>query len=122
MPEIASPNSNTNRDSTQCVRVGQNHLTRQAAVKTDGQRFCRHLVQLQITAQLFTCWSRYRCSTFDRQPTTRLARLRMGIAKEVTRACSVKGVPSMCVAQRAEEGGLDFGHDDQGQGLHRWHL
>src|SRR5262249_46753263 len=26
------------------------------------------------------------------------------------------------VAQRAEERSLDFGHDDQGQGLHRWHL
>src|SRR5262249_7884692 len=24
-------------------------------------------VQLQITAQLFTCWSRYCCSAFDRQ-------------------------------------------------------
>lgn len=32
-------------------------------------------------------------------------------------------VPRMLeVAQRAEEHGLDFGHDDQGQGLHRWHL
>src|SRR6516225_5798645 len=32
-------------------------------------------------------------------------------------------VPRMLeVAQRAEERGLDFGHDDQGQGLHRWHL
>src|SRR5262245_42620307 len=27
---------------------------------------------------------------------TRLGRMRMGIAKAVTRACSVKGVPSMC--------------------------
>src|SRR5215469_12654551 len=45
--------------TAQCVRVSQNHLTRQAAVKTDGQRFCRHPVQLQITAQLFTCWSGY---------------------------------------------------------------
>src|SRR5262249_36870215 len=53
--------------TAQCLRVGQNRLTRQAAIKTDGQRFCRHLVQLQITAQLFTCWSRYCCSAFDRQ-------------------------------------------------------
>jgi hypothetical protein len=27
--------------------VRQNHLTRQAAFETDGQRFCRHPVQLQ---------------------------------------------------------------------------
>src|SRR6266702_5495563 len=46
---------------------GPEHLTRQAALKTDGQRFCRHLVKLQIAAQLLPRWSGYRCSAFDRQ-------------------------------------------------------
>ena len=38
--------------SAQRLRVGQNRLTRHAAIKTYGQRFCRHPVQLQIAAQL----------------------------------------------------------------------
>src|SRR6476620_4176639 len=38
--------------ATQRLRVGQNRLTRHAAIKTYGQRFCRHPVQLQIAAQL----------------------------------------------------------------------
>ena|SRR5215467_10954152 len=82
--------------TAQCVRVGQNDLTRQAAVKSDGQRFCRHLVQLQITAQLLTCWSRYRCSAFDRQHGD--AARALGIAKAVTRACSVLQAPPSTVS------------------------
>ena len=53
--------------TAQCVRVGPNHLTREAAIETDGQRLCRHPVQLQIAAQLLTCWSGYRRSAFDCQ-------------------------------------------------------
>src|SRR5215470_2660785 len=53
----------------------------------------------------FNCKERHSCSPVGPgtaappstvNTTTRLARLRMGIAKAVTRACSVKGVPSMC--------------------------
>jgi ABC transporter substrate binding protein len=47
--------------------VGQNRLTRHATIKTDGQRFCRHPVQLRIAAQLLPAWPRHRCSVFDRQ-------------------------------------------------------
>jgi hypothetical protein len=43
--------------TAQCVCVGQNRLSRETAIETDGQRFCRHSVQLQIAAQLLTCWS-----------------------------------------------------------------
>ena len=46
---------------------GPNRLSREAAIKTDGQRFCRHFVQLQIAAQLLPCWSGYCRSAFDRQ-------------------------------------------------------
>jgi hypothetical protein len=69
---------------------GQNHLTRQAAVKSDGQRFCRHLVQLQITAHCSPVGPGTAAPpSMTVNTTTRLARLRMGIAKAVARACSV---------------------------------
>src|SRR5262249_16340022 len=53
--------------TAQRLRVQQDRLTRQPAIKTDGQRFCRHLVQLQIPAQLLASWSGYSRSAFDRE-------------------------------------------------------
>src|SRR5215470_4422541 len=53
--------------AAQRLRVGQNRLTRHAAIKTYGQRFCRHPIQLQIAAQLLPGRSGHRRSAFDRQ-------------------------------------------------------
>src|SRR5258708_15677207 len=53
--------------AAQRLRVSQNRLTRHAAIKTYGQRFCRHPVQLQIAAQLLPGRSGHRRSAFDRQ-------------------------------------------------------
>src|SRR6516162_6422639 len=53
--------------AAQRLRVGQNRLTRHATIKTYGQRFCRHPVQLQIAAQLLPGRSGHRRPAFDRQ-------------------------------------------------------
>src|SRR5262245_19522064 len=53
--------------AAQRLRVGQNRLARQAAVKTDAQRFCRHAIKLQIATQLLPGWSGHRRAAFDRQ-------------------------------------------------------
>src|SRR5262245_52093205 len=53
--------------AAQRLRVRQNRLARQAAVKTDAQRFCRHAIKLQIATQLLPGWSGHRRAAFDRQ-------------------------------------------------------
>jgi hypothetical protein len=58
-------------------------------VKAASQRFCRHLVQLQIATQLLPCRPGTAAPPSTLNTMTRLARLRMGTAKAVARACSV---------------------------------
>src|SRR5262245_24180486 len=56
--------------------------------------------------------------------TTRLTRLRRGIAKAVTRLLGEGSTFNVMPADVHYDGGseADFGHDDQGQGLRRRHL